>query len=67
MKLSITLEILDIATEIKIPNFNETVGTGRLSLCIRGPCFSEAEMRALMNRLICSPLFLPPWAVLQLT
>lgn len=67
MKLPITSEILDIATEIEIPNFNEIVGAERLNLCVGGPCSSEAVMRELMSRLVCSPLLLPPWAVLQLT
>lgn len=67
MELPITLEILDITTEIRIPNFNQTVGVEWLNLRIGGPCSSEAMMRVLTNRLVCSPSLLPPWAVLQLT
>lgn len=58
----ITLGTLDIPT-MKTPNFNHTVGAKRLHLCIGAPSLSEG---VLMNKLLCSPLLLPPWVVLQL-
>lgn len=41
MKLPITLEIPDITTEIKIPDFNQTIQVERFNLCAEGPWDSD--------------------------